>query len=208
MPAWHWDAPRCCPEFYGYNLTSNVRALHTERRLNLYRSGSLTVVERKHQYVLLKSRFVYKKAVVWLCWVDSEGWIPPLTPLTPVLKVSFVKICITPLLFSLAGVCSFIGPDGKRADCIKWKKRHQHWQTTDRKGDHFCCQYPLTLMGKTWSYLEHFEKIKNLTSGWHKSILKTNRWKCVSVGNKNIWQYLLRVNKHMICVSNPFEQGT
>lgn len=34
MPAWHWDAPQCCPEFYSYNLTSNVRASHTERQLN------------------------------------------------------------------------------------------------------------------------------------------------------------------------------
>lgn len=66
MSAWHWDVPQCCPEFYSYNLTSNVRALHTERQLNP--CLPLTILEKKKLTLLCwratTGHFVYKKAIV------------------------------------------------------------------------------------------------------------------------------------------------
>lgn len=101
MPAWHWDAPQCCPEFYSYNLTSNVRALHTERQLNP--CLPLTILEKKNSLFSaeeLLPAILFTKRLLLMWWVQ---------------KMVFVKICILPLLCSLAGVCTFIRPDGKLA---------------------------------------------------------------------------------------------
>ena len=89
LPAWHWIAPQCCPEFYSYNLTSNGRPLHTERQWVINYSG------KKQLLFLLKSFYrhlINKKAIVDSVY-QSLGDVSK--------KMPFVKICILPLLCSL-----------------------------------------------------------------------------------------------------------
>ncbi len=105
---------QCCPEFYSYNLTSNVRALHTERQLNPClpkRIINYSGKKNTHTHTLFWWRattghFVYKKAIVDSVYQSQSDESK---------KMVFVKICILLLLCSLAGVCSFIRPDGKLA---------------------------------------------------------------------------------------------
>lgn len=119
LPAWHWMAPQCCPEFYSYNVTSHGRPLHTERQWVINYSG------KKQLLFLLKSFYrhlINKKAIVDSVY-QSLGDASK--------KMPFVKICILPLSCSL--VCRFIGPDGKLAAAARYASCDKHASTLTRE---------------------------------------------------------------------------
>lgn len=117
-------------------------------------------------------------------------------------KWSLLKICILPLLCSLAGVLQLyqgrienwplIGIMWQACICADKKnplksgeiERQREFSKSENeshagKGVIFCCQHSLTLMGETWSYLEHSMKKNFSICAWQKFSLN------LTVVNKN-----------------------